>query len=223
MRLAPREHLADKRRRVGARIDVREHEARVRREPERHDAVVPRGVRGCQHARERLHRVLRTRSASARRAVQRGAGAHQGALHERLQHRGREARVDLAAEHGGRDVEAGADLALREAVDELRRVVRELAPVARARARARLGERVARHGAQVQQQRGHERRDERGGRAEPRLVHVGQAHARVQERRELRERGERRGEVAAGELWAGVGYTGRSRGERAEQTWARCE
>lgn len=47
-------------------------------------------------------------------------------VHERLQHGWAEARVELASEHGGRDVEAGAHLALGEAVDKLRDVVREL-------------------------------------------------------------------------------------------------
>ena len=54
-------------------------------------------------------------------------------MHQRLQHARVKARVDLAPEHGGRDVEPAADLALREAVHVLRRVVREPPAVVRER------------------------------------------------------------------------------------------
>lgn len=86
----------------------------------------------------------------------------------------------------------------------LREVVRELAPAVRERVRGGCaGEGRARDDGQVREQCGGERGDQRGGGAEPGLVHVGEADVRGAEGREFGEGGEGWGEVAEGELELG--------------------
>ena len=82
----------------------------------------------------------------------------------------------------------------------LREVVRELPALARVRRAAPALERVGGDDVQVEEERGDEGGDQRGGGAEPRLVHVREAHARLAQRGQRAERVEGRGEVLRGEL-----------------------
>ena len=75
------------------------------------------------------------------------------ALHERLYDLWVESRVQLAAEHRRRDVEAAANLALGKTVYVLRGIVRELPPIARALEPALRREGVGWDDLQVQEQR----------------------------------------------------------------------
>ena len=97
-------------------------------------------------------------------------------IHERVQHGRVEARVELAPEYRGRDVEAGAHFALGEAVDKLRDVVREM-PCGGAR------ELLGCDQAGLDEQRGDQRGDERRRRTEARLGHVCERDARGVKRR----------------------------------------
>ena len=115
--------------------------------------------------------------------------------HKRGQHRGLEPPINLAPKHRRGHVEPAPDLALREAVHVLREVVRELPALA---LHAVGGGREGGGGddAEPEEERGGERGDERGGGAEPGLVHGGEGGAGGEEGRERGEGGEGWREVA---------------------------
>lgn len=114
-------------------------------------------------------------------------------IHERLQHGRIEARVELAPEYGGRDVKAGAYLALGEAVYELRDVVREM-PCGGA------PELVGCDQAGLDEQCGDQGRDERRRGAETCLGYVCELDARGVEVRYFGERSKQDGQLSALEL-----------------------
>ena len=92
-------------------------------------------------------------------------------IHERLQHGRVEARVKLAPEYRGGDVEAGADFSLCEAVYELRDIVCET-PCGDARKLVGCDQ------AGLDEQGGDQGGDERRGRTETSLGHICDRDAR---------------------------------------------
>ena len=93
-------------------------------------------------------------------------------IHERRNDRGIESRIELTSEDSGGDVEAAAHFALRETVDVLRQVVRELAPRARGLGAALCCEGIGGDDVKVEEKAGDKRRDQRRGGPETCLVHI---------------------------------------------------
>ena len=107
----------------------------------------------------------------------------------------------MAPKDGRGHIKPAPDFALCEAMHVLCQVVRQPPPLVPipvpvpvpvpVRAACALHERRSGNNPKAQQERTHERRDQRRGGAHPRLVHRADGHARGQEAGELRERGRR--------------------------------